>query len=271
MSDSHGSMNAWIFPIFEPLFKSAFLGQLEASTFTACSSMIVGVRRRALKKSRAQIFFLRFQISIMKNKAENRPDASKRPEGPQNLKRGDNNTGEKEEKKLPGEYPPQEDIMNRRDQQRVGLDVDNFSRTLGQENLNRPNEPIVTDPNDILEEPVLGNIEDLEEPSAREMERPVPKNLNLDDDNIQFATGNESDVTSEDLQALGPKDLSMDMGEDEELKNRVWPVDMAGKDLDVPGSEGAGDTSDQANGTEDEENDFYSLGGDRHEDNLEGK
>lgn len=213
----------------------------------------------------------------MKDKAKNTPDASKRSEGPQNLKRndspskGDSGMG-KDESKLPGEYPPQEDIMNRRDQQRVGLDDQNFSRAIGVENFNRPGEPIVSDPNDILEAPVLDNVEELEEPQAREMERPVPRNLNLDDDNIQFATGNESDVTAEDLQALGPKDLSMDMGEDEELlKNRVWPVDMAGKDLDVPGSEGAGDTSDEAIGPEDEENDFYSLGGDRHEDNMEGK
>lgn len=212
----------------------------------------------------------------MENKTKNTPDSTGRNEGPQNLKGSNAPAKEtdagKEQSKLPGEYPPQEDIMNRRDQQRVGIDEQNFSRAIGSENFNRPNEPIVSDPNDILEAPVLGNIEDLEEPEAREMERPVPRNLNLDDDNIQFATGNESDVTAEDLQALGPKDLSMDMGEDEELlKNRVWPVDMAGKDLDVPGSEGSGDTSDEAIGPEDEENDFYSLGGDRHEDNLEGK
>jgi hypothetical protein len=119
---------------------------------------------------------------------------------------------------------------------------------------------------------VLGNIEDVEQPAANEMERPVPKNLILDEDDMAFSSGNESDVTQEDLQALGPKDLSLDMGEDEQiLKNRVWPVDMEGKDLDIPGSEGAGDITDEAIGHEDEENDFYSLGGDRHEDNLEGK
>lgn len=221
---------------------------------------------------RGMNFFPVAERRIMKNKNQNTPDASKRGEAPKNLKRKDGAPDNTEGKKLPGEYPPQEDIMNRRDQQRVGLDVENFSRAIGPENINRPNEPVVTDPNDVLEAPVLGNVEDVEEPAAREMERPVPRNLNLDDDSIQLATGNDSDVTQEDLQALGPKDLSLDMGEDEELlKNRVWPVDMAGKDLDVPGSEGAGDTSDEAIGPEDEENDFYSLGGDRHEDNMEGK
>lgn len=173
---------------------------------------------------------------------------------------------------LPGEYPASEDIMNRRDQQRVGLDVENFSRAIGHENYNAPNEPVVSRPNEILDEPLSPNVADLEEPSAREMERPVPNDLPLDEDDLDFVPGNESDVTQEDLQALGPKDLSMDMGEDEQLlKNRVWPVDMAGKDLDIPGSESSGDTSDEAIGPEDEENDFYSLGGDRHEDQLEGK
>lgn len=189
---------------------------------------------------------------------------------PTNLRR---EAGDESEKtgKLPGEYPPQEDIMNRRDQQRVGLDVENFSRTLGPENLNLPDEPIITDRNIILEEPELGTVADVEQSVGRDMEQPVPKNINLDDDNIELATGNESDVTAEDLQALGPKDLSMDDGDDEILRNRVWPVDMAGQDLDVPGSEGAGDVDAQGIGPRDEENDFYSLGGDAHEDNLEGK
>src|SRR5688572_9222400 len=123
---------------------------------------------------------------------------------------------EKQEKKLPGEYPPQEDIMNRRDTQRVGLDVENFSRGVGIENFNKTGEPVVTERNAVINDPLLGNndpflgnIEDAEQPVAREMERPVPKDIDLDDDNIEFASGNESDVTKEDLQALGPKDLSM--------------------------------------------------------------
>jgi hypothetical protein len=100
----------------------------------------------------------------------------------------------------------------------------------------------------------------------------VPKNFNIEDENVEFATGNESDLTREDMQALGPKDLSMDMGEDEELlKNRIYPVDMAGRDLDIPNDDDARDRNAKENGSEDEENDFYSLGGDRVEDNMEGK
>lgn len=182
-----------------------------------------------------------------------------------------NNPEQEKQKKLPGDYPPEEDIMNRRDTERVGFDGENFSRALGPENMNKRNEPVVTGRNEIVEPPAtLGNVDDLEQPPAREMEKPVPRDLGLDEDDMDFATGNESDVTREDLEALGPKDLSLDMGDDENLlKNRVWPVDMAGEDLDVPGAEL--DDRNEAIGSEDEENNSYSLGGDRNEDNMEGK
>jgi hypothetical protein len=176
------------------------------------------------------------------------------------------------EDKLPGEYPPKEDIMNRQNMQRVGLDVENFARGIGIENYNKPDEPVVTDPNAVLDEPDISSLDALERSPAQEMERPVPRDINLDNDNNDYSQESESDVTDEDLQALGPKDLSMDMGEDEALlKNRVWPVDMAAEDLDVPGVPNDNNEMNQAIGPEDEENDFYSLGGDRHEDNLEGK
>lgn len=157
--------------------------------------------------------------------------------------------------------------MNRTDTRRVGLDVENFSRAVGPENFNA-NEPVVTNPNGVQEDPLPPG-EDFEDRRDHlAMERPVVKNL--DEDDLDMQEGSESDVNEEDLQALGPKDLSMDMGEDEQLlKNRVWPVDMAGRDLDVPGSEL--DDAREDVGAEDEENNPYSLGGDAHEDNLEGK
>jgi hypothetical protein len=72
---------------------------------------------------------------------------------------------------------------------------------------------------------------------------------------------NESDLTQEDMQALGPRDLSMDMGDDEQLRQRTWPVDFAARDLDVPsGDMDKTEALDQG----DEENDHYSLGGDNH-------
>lgn len=73
----------------------------------------------------------------------------------------------------------------------------------------------------------------------------------------------QADITPEDLQALGPEDLSLDLGEDEELKHRPHPVDFGAKDLDIPGTEDDDDMEDI--GSEDEENNFYSLGGDTAE------
>jgi hypothetical protein len=108
------------------------------------------------------------------------------------------NEGEKK-KALPGEYPPQEDIMNRQNMQRVGLDVENFARGVGIENFNKTGEPIVTNPNSIMEEPDLTLLDDIQQPASREMEQPVPKNMKLDDDNFALEEGNESDVTEEDL------------------------------------------------------------------------
>ena len=87
----------------------------------------------------------------------------------------------------------------------------------------------------------------------------------LDDepDNIPDASreSSETELTKEDLEALGPRDLSMDMGDDEQLKHRSRPVDFAGSELDVPGAEL--DDADEATGNEDEENNSYSLGGDK--------
>lgn len=90
-------------------------------------------------------------------------------------------------------------------------------------------------------------------------------NAGVDDIFTPSSRTSESDVTKDDLQALGPEDLSMDMGEDEALlKHRLRPVDFAGEDLDVPGSEL--DDESESIGTEDEENNNYSLGSDKHED-----
>jgi hypothetical protein len=88
----------------------------------------------------------------------------------------------------------------------------------------------------------------------------------LTDSEDAYELVNPSDVTNEDLQALGPKDLSMDMGDDEQLKNRTTPVDFSASDLDIPGTED-NDVQEEI-GSEDEENNSYSLGGDS-KDNLE--
>ena len=80
--------------------------------------------------------------------------------------------------------------------------------------------------------------------------------------------GGDSSLTKDDFLALASDEVES-TGDDEILANRSWPVDFTGNELDVPGSEDD-DASEQI-GSEDEENNSYSLGGDAHEDNLEGK
>jgi len=113
------------------------------------------------------------------------------------------------------------------------------------------------------------NLDDEILTQVKHHEEPKPPKLNPDevinDQNNFFESEEDTksnfDVTKEDLEALGSEDLSMDMGDDEQLKHRVRPVDFAGEDLDTPGTELDDDREEV--GSEDEENNNYSLGGDR--------
>jgi hypothetical protein len=73
----------------------------------------------------------------------------------------------------------------------------------------------------------------------------------------------DSDLTKDDFQALASDEIES-TGDDEILANRSWPVDFTGSELDVPGSED--DDAQEQIGSEDEENNSYSLGSDRHSD-----
>lgn len=98
------------------------------------------------------------------------------------------------------------------------------------------------------------------------------KDLLAEDDNVDIVMGTEADVTEEDLAMLGDKDQDMDMSEDELVRKEGLDdtdfdgdplneaaVDEAstGEDLDIPDS---GD-EDARKEMDDEENDYYSLGG----------
>ena len=87
--------------------------------------------------------------------------------------------------------------------------------------------------------------------------------------NTETQASDPFNITTEDIEALGPEDLSMDLGDDEQLKHRVTPVDFSGQDLDIPGAEL--DDAGENVGAEDEENNTYSLGGDNHNDLEEGR
>ena len=74
--------------------------------------------------------------------------------------------------------------------------------------------------------------------------------------------------------SLNPEDPSIPKAPNEDSnagKNneKDFEEDVSGGDLDVPGSEP--DEKKEFNGSEDEENDYYSLGGDDHNDLEEDK
>ncbi|WP_282115786.1 hypothetical protein [Cellulophaga baltica] len=75
-----------------------------------------------------------------------------------------------------------------------------------------------------------------------------------------------SNVTEDDLQALGKKGLSMDTGDDSLLQDRKGRIDFSGEDLDVPGRHEVNLTPNL--GLKDEENSLFGQGGDDKE-NLE--
>jgi hypothetical protein len=103
---------------------------------------------------------------------------------------------------------------------------------------------------------------DVSIPAVNDMERPVDDSVD-DDDDLGIVPGTEADVTAEDLLLLGPRDKDMDTGEDEDLQNRGFALDQTGEDLDVPGDDLDNPMEDI--GEEDEENNYYSLGGDNKE------
>ncbi len=100
--------------------------------------------------------------------------------------------------------------------------------------------------------------------SVRGEQRPTAEENEVEDD-LGIVEGTEADVTDEDLEVLEGSDRGMVFHGTEEIRD-VDSTGSTGDDLDVPGSELDDDSEDL--GEEDEENNYYSLGGDNHE-NLE--
>jgi|GEM_PF-1185690 len=137
------------------------------------------------------------------------------------------------------DYPASEDILNpSSDMERVDIDVDNLARTSSG----------------------LKTGADITVPNSDLMERLVSSE---EDDEIGIVQGTDADITKDDLLSLGAIDRDMDMGEDEDLQTKGFPLGLTGDDLDVPGEEL--DDKEEEIGEEDEENNYYSLGGDNKE------
>jgi hypothetical protein len=92
--------------------------------------------------------------------------------------------------------------------------------------------------------------------AGNKSENPVSDEMTGADDEINIIPGTEADVTAEDIEILDSTD---NINQTSKLDNTEENID-----LDIPGSEL--DDKDEELGEEDEENNYYSLGGDRHED-----
>jgi hypothetical protein len=133
-------------------------------------------------------------------------------------------------------YPAKEDIMSpTSDMERIEVDVENLS----------PSGKYVDASN---------NLNTMSHPPASEAGA-----LDDEEDDLSMVPGTEADVTRDELIVLGGPRFSAD-----DLHGSAMNTRVNADDLDIPGAEL--DNENEDIGEEDEENNYYSLGGDRHED-----
>lgn len=149
----------------------------------------------------------------------------------------ENSNDEKIDQDFPGypHYPAKEDIMDQRtDSHRVDMDVENL--------------PANRNTTGVSQRFSTGQ-------SNERAEEPRQPGLDQDDE-LHLRMGTEADVTDDDLAVLNSTDAEIG------LPQNVTSEDL-NTDLDIPGSDL--DDENEEIGEEDEENNYYSLGGDRHE------
>lgn len=150
----------------------------------------------------------------------------------------ENSNDEKTDQDFPGypHYPAKEDIMDQRtDSHRVDMNMEKLSS--GPNNTG-VNQRFMADQN-----------------RTRGAEgTPVP--LTGEDDELAIRMGTEADVNEDDIAVLNSAN------DETTLPRNTTNVTLE-SDLDVPGAEL--DDANENIGEEDEENNYYSLGGDRHE------
>lgn len=126
-------------------------------------------------------------------------------------------------------YPSEEDIMNpKSEMERVKMDVENLA----------PTDKLATA---------------RQQPASTAIDETAGSRASADDEDLRIVPGTEADVTREDLNILNAAD-------------GAYTAAAGAEDLDIPGAEL--DDANEEIGEEDEENNYYSLGGDNHE-NLE--
>ena len=149
----------------------------------------------------------------------------------------ENSNDEKTDQDFPGypHYPAKEDIMDQRtDSHRVDVDVENI--------------PANRNTSGVSQRFMTGQ----DRERASDAMQPQP---GLGNDDLDMQMGTEADVNDDDLVALNATDA--EIGTPQNVSNEDLNTD-----LDIPGSDL--DDENEKIGEEDEENNYYSLGGDRH-------
>lgn len=152
----------------------------------------------------------------------------------------DQSKDEKTDQDFPGypHYPAREDIMDQRnDYIREDIDVENLPNSRNRSGVSQ--HFAATNNSERAKEALESGLEN---------------------DDLGMRPGTDADVNSDDLAALRSTDA--ERGQPQNISNEDLNTD-----LDVPGSEL--DDENEVLGEEDEENNYYSLGGDRHENQEE--
>ncbi len=111
----------------------------------------------------------------------------------------------------------------------------------------------------------------IQRPSASATEQDFEKKVDSMDSKQDFPGypkyGKEEDIYSKfkEEEDIDPENIGQLKGENEmpeTMNEKSFNEDLVGDDLDIPGSEM--DDADEAVGHEDEENNYYSIGGDNH-------
>lgn len=161
------------------------------------------------------------------------------PSKPMDSKREvEKSNDEKTDQDFPGypHYPAKEDIMDTRTgTQKVDVDVEDLASSRNASGVSQRFTPVN------------------ERERVKDSMTPQP---GLGDDDLDLKMGTEADVDDDDLVVLNSTDT--EIGRPQNVSNEDLD-----SDLDVPGSEM--DDAAENIGEEDEENNYYSLGGDRHE------
>jgi len=149
---------------------------------------------------------------------------------------------EKIDQDFPGypHYPTREDIMDQRTgSHKIDMDVENLASA---RNTTGVSQRFVT-------------AQEGQKSTAAENQQPVEENNDLD-----IRPGTDADVDDDDLAILNS--TNNEIGTPQNISTEDLETD-----LDIPGSEL--DDDNESIGEEDEENNYYSLGGDRHENQEE--